>query len=65
MTPENFVYWLQGFSEIEGETPTDEQWKIIQNHLALVFKKEMPSWTSLSKKSPTKDLINPIGPVIC
>ena len=42
MSTENFAYWLQGFSEICGESPTPQQWKIIQDHLALVFKKETP-----------------------
>lgn len=41
MTPEQFAYWLQGFSEINGTAPpTPEQWRIIKDHLQLVFKKE-------------------------
>lgn len=42
MTPENFAYWLQGFSEISNSAPTPEQWKIIQAHLALVMTKVTP-----------------------
>jgi hypothetical protein len=38
-----FVYWLQGFSEINGgAAPTQEQWNIIQDHLNLVFMKVTP-----------------------
>lgn len=33
-----FCYWLQGYSELCGETPSPEQWKMIQDHLRLVFK---------------------------
>ena len=42
MTSEQFIYWLQGFSEISGEAPTKAQWKSIQDHLSLVFKKVTP-----------------------
>lgn len=42
MTPEQFVYWLQGFSEINGAAPTAAQWKVIQEHIALVFEKRTP-----------------------
>jgi len=44
MTPEQFAYWLQGFSEITGSSaPTAEQWKVIQDHLNTVFVKITPS----------------------
>ena len=39
MTPENFAYWLQGFVEVSGLTPTEDQWEIIKQHLQLVFVK--------------------------
>ena len=42
MTTEQFAYWLQGFAEINGGAPTDEQWKIVKDHLALVFDKKTP-----------------------
>ena len=48
MTPENFSYWLQGFSEICGQTPSKEQWDIIKDHLNLVFNKATPN---VEKKS--------------
>jgi hypothetical protein len=38
-----FAYWLQGFSELSGDTPpTPEQWESIQEHLQTVFKKVTP-----------------------
>ena len=43
MTSEQFVYWLQGFSELSGDTaPTAAQWKMIQDHIALVLNKVTP-----------------------
>ena len=49
MSPENFVYWLQGFFELmnvgtecdmEGIHP--EQARIIRDHLQLIFDKKTP-----------------------
>lgn len=45
ITPEQFVYWLQGFSEISDKCPTEEQWKIIKDHLQKVFEKRTPDYT--------------------
>jgi hypothetical protein len=42
MTPEQFCYWLQGFGELGGTPPTPDQWKSINEHLALVFHKVTP-----------------------
>ena len=42
MTPEQFAYWLQGFVEIRGSTPTHGEWDVIKDHLATVFKKVTP-----------------------
>lgn len=39
MTPEQFAYWLQGFVELHGERPTQEQWNQIKEHVSLVFNK--------------------------
>ncbi len=40
MTPENFCYWLNGLFEISNtDSITDEQVKIIKEHLNLVFNK--------------------------
>lgn len=44
MTPEQFAYWLQGFTELspEMEQPTVAQWKAIKEHLQTVFVKVTP-----------------------
>jgi hypothetical protein len=43
MTPENFVYWFQGWLELERpEAITSEQLEVIKNHLQLVFNKVTP-----------------------
>lgn len=41
MTSRDFVYWLQGFAELNAAPPTPEQWTAIKNHLNLVFKHEI------------------------
>jgi hypothetical protein len=43
VTPEQFCYWLQGFSEVAKTHPTPEQWIEIQNHLKTVFNKITPA----------------------
>lgn len=42
MTPEQFAYWLQGFVELHGELPNEEQWESIKEHLQTVFRKVTP-----------------------
>lgn len=43
MNTEQFAYWLQGYSEItNGRLPDADEWKIIQDHLKLVFDKKTP-----------------------
>ena len=57
MTPEQFCYWLQGFSELSAISPTQEQWVLIQEHLNLVFKKVTPSLNYLPQPHiPFKEL---------
>lgn len=41
MTSRDFVYWLQGFAELQDTTPSPKQWRIIRDHLNLVFKHEI------------------------
>lgn len=44
MEPRDFVYWLQGFMEIQKpETLNAEQVQEIKNHLGLVFNKITPT----------------------
>ena len=43
MTPENFVYWLQGYLELSGTKEfTPAQVMIVKEHLALVLNKKTP-----------------------
>jgi hypothetical protein len=43
MSPENFVYWLNGFFEISGnKTLTEEQVQVLKDHLKLVLTKKTP-----------------------
>ena len=49
MTPENFCYWLQGYTELNGDPPTPEQWQSIKEHLKLVFDKITPEVLHLEK----------------
>lgn len=45
MTPEQFCYWLQGFTELNDDlAPGSSQWKIIKDHLQTVFYKVTPSY---------------------
>ena len=54
MTAEQFVYWLQGYMEIEDPKVLDyKQTQIIKDHLALVFKKETPTRTLLTEQPTT------------
>ena len=44
MSPENLMYWLNGFFELSGATTlNEEQVKILKEHLGLVVKKVTPS----------------------
>jgi hypothetical protein len=40
---ESFIYWLQGYAELAGESGglSEAQWKCVKAHLALVFRHEI------------------------
>ena len=77
MTPEQFCCWLQGRAELDATPPTEEQWRSIREHLALVFTKvtrpitpvptPLQDWPSVQPLSPLQ--INPKdfppGTIIC
>lgn len=44
MTPEQFSYWLQGFTELSPDmpVPSPAQWQAIKDHLQTVFVKVTP-----------------------
>lgn len=43
MTSEQFAYWLNGYSELNGGAiPNPAQWQMIREHLATVFLKVTP-----------------------
>ncbi len=44
MQPRDFIYWLQGFVELDGHPPDCHQWKVIQDHLKLVLDKQTPDY---------------------
>jgi len=51
MTPENFIYWLNGFFEISGcKNMTDEQVQIIKDHLKLVLQKKTPDLITINNR---------------
>lgn len=61
MTSRDFCYWLQGYFEIKRETDslTSEQTRIIQRHLALVFKHEIdPSFGDENKQAELNEIHN-------
>jgi hypothetical protein len=62
MTPENFVYWVQGFFEISGsETLSKEQVQVIKDHLSLVLTKKTPEVT-ITNPTP---FIYPMPSITC
>lgn len=66
MTTEQFAYWLQGYSEIAGEAPSKEQWKVIQDHLKTAFKKITPDsdvgYPLPAAPSPTPGIVDQVWP---
>lgn len=52
MTPEQFVYWLQGFTELSASGDveriglTEKQWDTVKDHLKQVFDKRTPDRTA-------------------
>lgn len=66
MTSRDFVYWLQGFMEISDTSVLDaRQFRIVQNHLNLVFKHEIdPSFKLTPEQSKVAQDIHDGKPVV-
>jgi hypothetical protein len=62
MTPEQFAFWLHGFFELSGDSPTitKAQAKMISEHLDLVFTKVTPPLNE--KKQTLEELVRSLGP---
>ena len=65
MTPEQFCYWLQGFAELNGEQPTQEQWKAIRDHLQTVYHKVTPPFNQPLAPQYTPNIGPLHGQTIC
>lgn len=67
MTPEQFVYWLQGFMEIGNPITLDEiAVQQIKNHLKEVFDKRTPNLTFPNKPIvPPSRLCKDWGDIVC
>lgn len=53
MSERDFVFWLNGFIELNGGAmPTELQWKMIQDHLKLVFHKVTPTYPETTPYIP-------------
>jgi hypothetical protein len=53
MTTEQFIYWLKGFIEINGNLPTPEQWEIIKNTIKNIPEKITANATCVKNDFPT------------
>lgn len=42
MSPNEFCLWLQGYVELGGSIPNEQQWESIKDHLQLVMDKKSP-----------------------
>ena len=43
MTAEQFAYWLNGYAELHGKLPSEQEWLSIKEHLRSVFIKVTPN----------------------
>lgn len=56
LMPGDFVTWLRGFVDIAKRAPNEEEWKIIKEHLQLVFTKVVPSQQPMKEQSVTDEI---------
>ena len=65
MTPEQFIYWLQGHVELleNDKPPSKKQWQIIRDHLNLVFFKQTPDRSDFPEFDPFDITRRPNNPL--
>lgn len=56
MSPTDFCYWLQGYTEVARQRPNEEQWKCILDHLKGVFEKVTPPMPQEKFEEALKEL---------
>lgn len=58
MSPEQFVYWLQGFFEMtDADSLSKKQVRMIKEHLGLVFMKLTPDYTLTTTNDETQEIL--------
>jgi|688.fasta_scaffold953144_1 hypothetical protein len=58
MTPENFVYWLQGYLELSNVSElSKEQTQIIKDHIKLVLDKKTPTRSTIFSHTSVNDTL--------
>ncbi len=66
MNAQDFTYWLQGFFEMTPKNElSEEQVKMIREHLALVFNKVTPNQIDFTKYQPSTDPMYNPNQIIC
>ena len=65
MTAEQFVYWLQGYMEInDPQTISKTETQIIKDHLKLVFDKQTPDRSNMTEIVGVPNSTQPIQPYV-
>ena len=60
MDATNFCYWLQGYSEICGKAPNQDEWQVILDHLKIAGNPEPISSLTLSKEDVLGEQLFPL-----
>ena len=68
MTPEQFCYWLNGYTELSNSPPNLVQWESIKQHLATVFTKVTPPVFTMPDRTvdvPKTDQCHKLSEFLC